>query len=174
MRCALDDGAPGIGISESGYREILSLEVAFDETGHAWQDFFHSLRERGLRAVEFAPSDAHEGLVDALERTFPGVIWQRCQAHFMRNILDATPEQLREQMHEHLLRIVQASRPEQAREAFEAARVEFEGRAEKALSKLEAGFEDATGWSCRPSTDGACVRRTCSNASMRRSADGSG
>ena len=133
-----------IGINEAGYREILGLEVAFGETGQAWQGFFRSLRERGLGGVEFATSDAHEGLVDALERTFPGVIWQRCQAHFMRNILDATPEQLRDEMHEYLVRILQASRPEQAREAFEEARVEFEGRAEKALSKLEAGFEDAT------------------------------
>jgi len=81
-----------IVINEAGYREILGLEVAFGETGQAWQSFFRSLRQRGLRGVEFATSDAHEGLVDALEQTFPGVVWQRCQAHFMRNILDATPE----------------------------------------------------------------------------------
>lgn len=133
-----------IGINAAGYREILGLEVAFGETGEAWQGFFRSLRERGLGGVEFATSDAHEGLVDALERTFPGVIWQRCQAHFMRNILDATPEQLRQELHEVLLRILQATGPEQARTVFEEVRAELEGRADKALEKLEAGFEDAT------------------------------
>lgn len=133
-----------IGINADGYREILGLEVAFGETGEAWQGFFRSLSRRGLRGVEFATSDAHEGLVDALERTFPGVVWQRCQAHFMRNILDATPEALREKMHEYLLRILQASTPQKARAAFEEAQRQLEGQADKALEKLEAGFEDAT------------------------------
>ena len=133
-----------IGIAESGHREILGLEVSFSETAAAWQGFFGSLRERGLRGVEFAVSDAHEGLVDALEESFPGVIWQRCQAHFMRNVLDATPEALRETMHEHLVAILHASSPEQARRAFEEAQAEFGGQAEQALRKLEAGFEDAT------------------------------
>lgn len=133
-----------IGINEAGYREILGLEVAFGETGQAWQDFFRSLRRRGLYGVEFATSDAHEGLACALESTFPDVVWQRCQAHFMRNVLDATPELLREKMHEHLIRILHASRPEKARVAFEEAQAQFEGKADKALEKLEAGFEDAT------------------------------
>ena len=133
-----------IGINAAGYREILGLEVAFGETGPAWRGFFRSLRQRGLRGVEFATSDAHEGLVDALEKTFPGVVWQRCQAHFMRNILDATPERLREKMHEHLLRVLQAQAPEKARAAFEEVQRQLEGQADKALTKLEAGFEDAT------------------------------
>ena len=133
-----------IGINAAGYREILGLEVAFGETGEAWQGFFRWLRERGLRGVEFATSDAHEGLREAMERIFPGVIWQRCQAHFIRNVLDATPEQLRATMHEHLLRILHASTPEKARAAFEEVQTLFEGQAEKALAKLEAGFEDAT------------------------------
>lgn len=133
-----------IGINATGYREILGLEVVFGETGEAWQGFFRSLRERGLRGVEFATSDAHEGLARALEATFPGVVWQRCQAHFMRNVLDATPEQLRAEMHEHLVRILHASTPEAARAAFEAVQTELEDQADKALAKLEAGFEDAT------------------------------
>lgn len=40
-------------------------------------------------------SDAHEGLVGAAQAVFPDVPWQRCQAHFVRNILDATPKHLR-------------------------------------------------------------------------------
>lgn len=133
-----------IGISETGYREILGLEVGFGETGEAWQGFFRDLRRRGLRGVEFAASDAHEGLVDALETTFPGAIWQRCQAHFMRNVLDRTPESLRDEMHDYLRRILEASSPEQARAVFEEASAHFEGRARKAMRTLETGYEDAT------------------------------
>jgi transposase-like protein len=133
-----------IGINEAGYRELLGLEVSFGETGESWQGFFRELRRRGLRGVEFAASDAHEGLVEALESTFPGVIWQRCQAHFMRNVLDRTPELLRDEMHEYLTRILGASSPEQARRVFQEARAHFEGRAEKAMQTLEVGYEDAT------------------------------
>lgn len=99
---------------------------------------------RRLRGVEFATSDAHEGLASALEQAFPGVIWQRCQAHFVRNILDATPETLRERMQRHLQRILRADTPEAARDAFAEAQAELEGQADKALETLEAGFEDAT------------------------------
>jgi len=133
-----------VGITETGQREILGLEVSFSETAAAWSGFFQALRQRGLRGVEFAVSDAHEGLVDALEESFPGVVWQRCQAHFMRNVLDSTPEVLRDQMHEHLRQILHASSPEQARAAFEQTQAAFEGEAPKAMAKLEAGFEAAT------------------------------
>lgn len=133
-----------IGVTEDGYREILGLEVAYGETREAWQGFFRALRQRGLRGVEYATSDAHEGLRGALQRTFPSVIWQRCQAHFMRNVLDKTPQALREEMHTWLKRILHAASPEKARAAFEEAQAAMEGGAERALRCLEDGFEDAT------------------------------
>ena len=133
-----------IGITARGEREILGLEVSFGETRAAWSAFFQGLRRRGLGGVEFAVSDAHEGLVDALEANFPGAIWQRCQAHFMRNVLEATPEALRDRMHTHLRQVLYAGSPEQARAAFERAQAELEGEAGKAMAKLETGFEAAT------------------------------
>ena len=32
-------------------------------------------------------SDDHKGLVEAIGRYFQGVVWQRCQVHFIRNVL---------------------------------------------------------------------------------------
>ena len=32
-------------------------------------------------------SDDHEGLTKAIARYFQGVVWQRCQVHFVRNVL---------------------------------------------------------------------------------------
>jgi transposase-like protein len=133
-----------VGITETGQREILGLEVSFSETRAAWAAFFQGLRRRGLQGVEFAVSDAHEGLVDALERSFPGAVWQRCQAHFLRNVLDATPETLRDQMHAHLRQILYAGSPEQARAAFEQVQTELGDQAPKAVRKLEEGYEAAT------------------------------
>jgi len=133
-----------VGISESGYREILGLDVAFGETREAWRRFIGQLKGRGLSGVEVATSDAHKGLRQALEAAFPGLIWQRCQAHFRRNVLDRTPAGFRDQMHELLDRILTAPSPERAREAVDEACAELEGQADKALEVLETGWEEAT------------------------------
>jgi transposase-like protein len=133
-----------VGINEEGQREILGLDVACGETRETWQDFFQSLRARGLRGVDYVTSDAHEGLRQALERTFPGVVWQRCQAHFMRNVLGKTPPSCQEAMHTHLCRILHADTPQAARAALEEAQSALEGQADRALECLTEGFEAAT------------------------------
>jgi len=133
-----------VGISEGGCRELLGLEIALGETGEAWRRFIRQLKARGLSGVEVATSDAHEGLRQALQAAFPGLIWQRCQAHFRRNVLDRTPAALRDRMHELLDRILTTSSPERAREAVGEALAELEGDADKALEVLESGWEEAT------------------------------
>lgn len=37
--------------------------------------------------MELVVSDAHEGLVRAIDEAFPGAAWQECQTHFMRRAL---------------------------------------------------------------------------------------
>jgi transposase-like protein len=133
-----------VGINEEGQREILGLETAFGETGEGWRRFIDRLKRRGLSGVDVATSDAHEGLRSGLASAFPGLIWQRCQAHFRRNVIDQTPATLRERMHEMLDQVLGACSPERAREAVEAACDELEGEADQALKILETGFEDAT------------------------------
>jgi transposase-like protein len=133
-----------VGISEGGQREILGLDVAFGETGEAWRRFIGRLKGRGLSGVEVATSDAHEGLRQSLQAAFPGLIWQRCQAHFRRNVLDRTPASCKDRMHELLNQILEAPSPERAREAVGEACAELEGQADKALDVLESGWEEAT------------------------------
>ena len=76
------------GVNNEGFREILAVEIANSESKTSWGELFRSLKERGLSGVEFIASDDHDGLVKAAERYFCGAVWQRCQCHFMRNILD--------------------------------------------------------------------------------------
>jgi len=98
-----------VGISEDGQREIIGLEMAFGETEQGWRRFIRQLKERGLSGVELATSDAHSGLKKALQESFPGLIWQRCQAHFRRNVLDQTPSDYRDEMHQVLDQVLEAS-----------------------------------------------------------------
>jgi putative transposase len=75
------------GVNETGFREVLGLEVALQEDGPTWEGFLRSLRARGLTGTRLVISDAHRGLKEAIPRVFPGVAWQRCKVHFVRNLL---------------------------------------------------------------------------------------
>ncbi|NIP73878.1 MAG: IS256 family transposase, partial [Gammaproteobacteria bacterium] len=132
-----------IGVNEEGRREIVALRVADSESEQSWRDLFGDLKRRGLGGVEFVVSDAHGGLVKACKRAFQGVIWQRCQVHFRRNVVDRAPKKHHDALHRALDRILDARDPEQAREAFRCLCEELEGKADRALETLEAGLEDA-------------------------------
>jgi putative transposase len=45
------------------------------------------LKQRGLAGVELVVCDEHEGLKSAVSRHFQGAASQRCQLHYMRNLL---------------------------------------------------------------------------------------
>lgn len=70
-----------------GLREILAVEVADTESEATYQELFRSLKSRGLSGVELVVSDEHEGLKAAVARHFQGASHQRCQVHYMRNLL---------------------------------------------------------------------------------------
>ena len=133
-----------IGISEDGYREILGLKIALRETAESWKELLQELKDRGLKRVELATSDAHEGLESALREAFPGCIWQRCQSHFRRNVLDKTPSDYQDRMHEVLDQILEAGSQWEAQSRLEEVSGELEEEAESALEVLEEGIFDAT------------------------------
>lgn len=75
------------GIDSEGYREVLGIWCADTESEASWSGVFRELKDRGLSGVVYVVSDNHRGLVEAIHRHFQGVIWQRCQVHFIRNAL---------------------------------------------------------------------------------------
>jgi len=133
-----------VGISEEGYREILGFKIALRETGESWKELFEDLKDRGLRGVEFAVSDAHEGLEKALRASFPGCVWNRCQAHFQRNVLDKTPSGCHDQMKDLLDRVLEAGSQQEALERFEEHADELREEAPDAIETLQDGLFDAT------------------------------
>jgi putative transposase len=133
-----------VGISEDGYREILGLKIALRETGESWKELLEELKDRGLSDVELATSDAHDGLKSALQETFPGCIWQRCQSHFRRNVIDKTPSDYQDRMHGLLDQILQADSQQEAQGQLEELASELSDKAPDALEILEEGIFDAT------------------------------
>ncbi|RDV80168.1 IS256 family transposase, partial [Ammonifex thiophilus] len=79
------------GVNRDGYREVLGLMIGDSESEATWSEFFGWLKKRGLKGVDLVVSDDHRGLVNAIMIHFQGASWQRCQTHFVRNILEACP-----------------------------------------------------------------------------------
>jgi len=80
-----------VGIDWEGKRSVLGVGLANRESKNSWRDFLISLKTRGLRGVEFAVTDDHDGLRRAICEILPEAVWQRCYVHFLRNALDYLP-----------------------------------------------------------------------------------
>jgi putative transposase len=80
------------GVSETGEREVLGLDVCRSEDYAFWKSFLAGLVSRGLAGVALVISDAHKGLRRAIDEVFLGASWQRCRVHFLRNLLSLVPK----------------------------------------------------------------------------------
>ena len=76
-----------IGCDEEGWRRVLGVAVVDTESYDSWLGFLRSIRGRGAHGVRLVTSDAHKGLVKAIEEVFQGASWQRCAVHLMRDCM---------------------------------------------------------------------------------------
>ena len=133
-----------IGANKEGYREVLGFDLWDTETELGWKGFFESLVDRGLCQVEYVVSDSHKGLVSALHQVFVGATWQRCQVHFMRNILEVCPAKQKKQLKEDLRELWASKDQDTAREHLHRILETYSEQAPKSMKTLEEGFDDAT------------------------------
>jgi len=110
-----------VGIDDEGYREVLGVWSADSESEASWSMVFRELKERGLHGVSYVVSDDHTGLTKAIACQFQGVIWQRCQVHFIRNVLSKVSKKDRGRILAHLREIIGESSIETARERLREA-----------------------------------------------------
>jgi transposase-like protein len=139
-------------VNADGHREVLGVDVVTSEDGAGWETFLRQLVGRGLSGVELVISDDHQGLKAALAQELPGASWQRCRAHFMRNVLTKVPKGAQDLV-ATLIRSVfaQPARDEvwaQLERVIEQLRMRFP----KAAEALEEAAEDILAFSAFPKT----------------------
>ena len=132
-----------IGINNTGHKEVIGFEVYDSEKTNTWKDFFEGLKSRGLRGVDIVISDAHAGLVEAIKECFTGSSWQRCQAHFTRNIIDKCPKKYSTGLASELRDMFNSSTIEEARRLKSSIYDEYQDVAPESMSILDEGFEDS-------------------------------
>ena len=132
------------GINRDGKREVLGFQTGDGESYETWSEFFSGLKVRGLRKVDLVTSDNHGGLVKAIKEQFCGAMWQRCQTHFSKNVLDKVPKVHRSGIHTKLTDLYNSPCLEDAYERRDSLLKELEIMAPKAAIKLDEGFHDVT------------------------------
>ncbi|MBR0126692.1 MAG: IS256 family transposase [Firmicutes bacterium] len=132
-----------LAISSDGCREIVGFDVFDTEDNYSWQEFFKDLKRRGLTGVHMVVSDAHKSILHAIAKTYPDAAWQRCQVHYMRNILNETPTRFKEGLKTELRNMFNASSIEDARAIRDDIIRDYEPVVAKAIRVLDEGFEDA-------------------------------
>lgn len=153
------------GVRDDGYREVLAIEPMLEESAESYRELFEKLKNRGLNGVRLVVSDAHRGLIDAIERGFPGAGWQRCKVHFMRNILAHIPKREKKTFGGLLKLIWQAPNKQVAEKQAEQLAERYGGQYPKAIEILEEGLEDSLIFFNFPSLDS---RKISSNNMIER------
>jgi len=131
-----------VGIGEDGFREILGTYTANTESETTWSEVFSDLRDRGLSGVRFVVSDDHPGLQAAIDRHFQGALWQRCQVHFLRNVLARVSKKDRSGVMDLMRAITNAPTLEAARAALKQATAAVQSRYPKVAELLDEHGEE--------------------------------
>lgn len=132
-----------IGITSLGERELIGFDVYEGENNASWGSFIQSLKDRGLSEVIMYTSDAHLSIRHAMGEKFPSSAWQRCQFHFIRNILDAAPKAYRIGLQTELREMFSCKTLKEARKRRDEILKDYQDIAAKAMGILDEGFEDS-------------------------------
>ena len=130
------------GVSGKGQRDILGIAVANTESETSWTEVFRDLNRRGLAGVRLVVSDDHEGLVASIRRCFQGALWQRCQTHFMHNVLALVTKCDRKALWQALRSVFDAPTLEHAKTRLAEVVAEWRPRYPALADKLEEETED--------------------------------
>ena len=141
------------GVDENGHRDIIAVEPMAEESRSPYGVLFQDLKDRGLTTPKLIISDAHSGLVSAIQESFPGASWQRCKVNFMRNILAYVPQKEKKSFASVIKEIWLAPTADLARKRAYDVMDAYAKRFPKAVQCLENGLEDSLTFYAFPKLD---------------------
>jgi putative transposase len=130
-----------VGVAEDGYREHLGVWTGNSESQESWNAVFQDLTERGLSGVTYAVSDEHVGLVQGLRRYLPDAVHQRCQVHYLRNVIAHVSSDATRSLIVNALKDAWSAPTKQEAEARLTRVI---GHVQKKLPKLAAWLEETS------------------------------
>jgi len=130
-----------MGIDLTGQRSVLGFVIGDAESTAAWQNLLNDLKRRGLTTVDLFVSDGGEGLIGALERSFPQSPRQRCWNHKMRNVLAKIPKRTKKEVAAALKGITTQDSRDKARDQVQAFIARYEVIYPEAVACLQRDLD---------------------------------
>jgi putative transposase len=135
-----------LGIDREGRKKVLGFRVGSSESLEVCLDLLESLARRGLRRAPgralLAILDGSEALRRAVERSFPGVLVQRCLVHKERNLRAYLSKRHWPELGRLFAALRRAQGLEQAAEAVGSLREFLRSKNAQARESLEEAGED--------------------------------
>jgi putative transposase len=131
-----------LGIDGEGRRQVLAVEYANRESQSSWREFLLQLKARGLNGVQLVVSDDHPGLKAAIREVLPGVWWQRCYVHFLRNALDYLPRKADDDCLQELRWMYERRNVEEARRDLKQWLEKWAAKYPKLCAWVETNIEE--------------------------------
>jgi putative transposase len=152
----------GIGITVSGHRKVLGVQLGDKESATSWNEFFKDLKRRGLRGgrLKLGVMDGLSGLERAFEESFPRAKIQRCVVHKLRNIASRLPRSIQRECIGECKRIFYASSLEEAMERFKGWKGRWAKIASSAVNCLEKDLETVLRFYEFPESHRVSIRTT--------------
>lgn len=131
-----------IGVTPTGVKELVGLEIGFRESKTSWLLLLNQLKESGLKiAPKLAIGDGSLGFWGAISESFPTTKHQRCWVHKTNNILDKLPKSLQKQAKKMLQDIWMADTKNNALKAYKKFINYYKTKYPKAVECLEKDKE---------------------------------
>lgn len=131
-----------IGVNEDGYREILDIDIAYEESYASYKGFFDTLKERGVKQVDLVISDGHKGIKRAAQESFSGSSWQLCTVHMKRNLMKIVPKKHLTAVMDDLNDVLIAKDIQEAHSVGHAMIATYETKLPKLVKYLEDNLGD--------------------------------
>lgn len=141
-----------IGIDSKGFKNILGFMISDSESEQTWKSFYQSMIDRGLTNVEMVISDAHQGQVKAIQKSFTESVWQRCQVHFLRNVMDKLPKKSTQEIRNEIKELFRINDIDAARITKDKILEKYSDKYNKMCECLDQGFEDSFQYTSSKST----------------------
>lgn len=140
-----------MGVDAEGYRSIIGACEGLKEDKDSWGCFLRDLKARGLKGVRLIVSDCCLGLVESIGEIFPEAKWQRCVAHWYRNVLTGVPRNMMKDVASMLKAIhAQEDRAAALEKSQSVVRKLKERKLSKAAKVVEDGVADTLSYMCFP------------------------
>lgn len=135
-----------LGIDEGGEKHVLGLYEGATENATVCTDMLSDLVARGLdpkRGTLFV-IDGGKALHKAIRSVFGAcAVFQRCQVHKRRNVLDHLPEELKESVGRTISSAYKCGNAKRARRMLEALARQLERKHPAAAGSLREGLDES-------------------------------